>query len=96
MILSTYLMKYEVYDEAGKLLKQGKIRAKKKESEFAAKAGFGSNIEKKYGANCKLIILSCTRDFGLGDFGDIFNPNKNKPNFGDIFGNMGDIFNPKS
>ena len=88
MVLSNYLMKYEVYSETGKLLHEGKIKAKKKESEFAAKAGFGTHIEKKYGNCCKLIILSCSKEFGLEDFGDIFNPKNGFDNdmFGGLFG----------
>ena len=82
-MISTYLMEYEVYDEAGGLLHKGKTKAKNKESKFAAKTGFGAHIEKIYGTNCKLVILTCNKcSLGLSDFGD-------------IFGNFGDIFNPK-
>lgn len=73
-------MKYKVYDESGKLIHEGQTKAKKKESEFSAKAGFGTHINKKYGNCCKLVILTCTKEFDVGKFGDIFK------NFGNMFG----------
>ena len=88
--LKDYLMEYVVYDKRGDVLKKGRIKAKKKRSQFEAKAGFGQYMEKKYSDTLgRLEITSCKQDFLMGDmFGNMFgqaagktNPLDNFPKF---------------
>lgn len=82
-------MEYVVYGKDGEILKQGKIKAKNKESEFAAKSKFGAHIEKKYGDQFgRLEIKSCEEE---NSFMNMFDQYKNGSNDGGI-DNLNNLF----
>ena len=76
--LKTYIITYIVYGKQGEILKQGKMKAKRKRSSFEAKTKFGEHIEKKYGDLFgRLIISDCKEDY---DLDNLFNSEHwNKP-----------------
>ena len=68
-----YLITYTAYSRSGKILSEGKVRAKNKANELDAKIKFHIHLELKYPDLGKLIIHKIEIDdpiFGL--FGDIF------------------------
>jgi hypothetical protein len=83
MRLSTYIIRYNVYDINDKLIKsEGEINCKNRASEIEAKVKLEEYLKKKYPTFGRLVIISCSEDiFGIGSMGDFTNDSS----FMDIF-----------
>lgn len=74
--MKNFLIEYTAYDKSGNKIKSGTMRAKKKETEFSAKAGFENFLIKKHKNFGRLVIHSCHEENSLSSiFGDLFGQN---------------------
>lgn len=81
-----FIIKYTAYDGQGKVLKEGKMRAKKKASEFEAKVGLEEWFKKTLPSFNRLVISECYKESILGDMGDLEKLFSDKaPGLQDIF-----------
>lgn len=88
MHLSTYIIKYTVYDTNGKILKSdGEINCKNRASDIEAKVKLEEYLIKKYPTFGRLVVLSCNEDiFGISSLGDYAKDESFKNIFNTIFG----------
>ena len=68
MIHEVYIIKYTLYDAAGGIIKDGKIKVKNKPNEFTAKCSLEDYMKKKYPNCTRIVIHSCYSDNGISDF----------------------------
>lgn len=66
-----FIIKYIAYDKDGRILKEGKMRANKKATEFEAKAGFEKWLKESLPNFARLVVLECYKENILGDLGDL-------------------------
>lgn len=64
-----YIIKYSAFSQSGTLLKEGKIRAKNKISEFDAQASFENHLQKTLTGFHKLVVHEC---YCANIFGELF------------------------
>lgn len=81
MTYNNFLIDYVCYDKNGKVLAEGKVRAKRKFNAFEAQCTFEKHLKNKYPNFGHLIINSCNLD--------IFN------SFNSTFDSFGDYFKTK-
>jgi hypothetical protein len=71
--MKNYILTYTLYDKNNKIIISGKMRAKRKLSEFDAKCGLEKHLKGKYPSMCGLVVHSCCEDYVIFEmFKDIF------------------------
>lgn len=66
-----YIIEYQALDATGKIIKEGKIKAKNKLSKFDAQCGFEEHLKKTLPNFSRLIVKKCVEDY-FGIFSQIF------------------------
>lgn len=63
-----FIIKYKAFSSKGKIIKQGKIRAKNKPNKFAAQCGFEDHLKKTLPEFSRLEVESCKEETLEGFF----------------------------
>lgn len=66
---STFLITYQVFDSNEKIIKEGKMRVKNKESELSAKIGLEAFFKKKLPNFKRVYVLKCINENPLNGLG---------------------------